>query len=196
MLAAMALAAAQFPVRHEHFRKYCEGTLTVDEKGVTFAGGRGHAWTWPLVEIQQLTVSPESVTVLTYEDRKFKLGDRRFVFTGKAPASELAAMLREAMGPKLVAAVAEPDEGSWSIPAKHLQAGSQGVLWFGEKTVVYASKAPGESRTWRLADIRTISSADPYELTVVTMEKTFHFQLKEALEEKKYESVWMAVAFR
>ena len=30
--------AQQFPVRHQHLRKYCEGTLTVDEKGITFEG--------------------------------------------------------------------------------------------------------------------------------------------------------------
>jgi len=37
------VAAAQFTVRHEHFRKGCEGVMTIDEDGVSFAGPKDHA---------------------------------------------------------------------------------------------------------------------------------------------------------
>ena len=50
--------AQQFPVRHDHLRKFCAGTLTVDENGIRFNGPKGHAWNWPYAEIQQLTLYP------------------------------------------------------------------------------------------------------------------------------------------
>lgn len=189
-----ALSAAQFPVRHQHFRKSCDGAMTIDERGVSFAGPREHAWTWPFQEIQQLKISPEGVAVLTYEDSKLKItGDRRFVFTGKIPAESLYPFLRDHMDQRLVAAIAREIPGSWSIPAKHLHPASQGAVAFGPDTIVYATKSPGESRTWRVSDIDTISSSGPFELTVTTLEKTFHFQLKHPLPESRYDELWMTL---
>ena len=54
--AAASLWAQQFPVHHLHLRKFCPGTLTVDETGIRFSGPKGHAWSWPYGEIQQLTL--------------------------------------------------------------------------------------------------------------------------------------------
>ena len=48
ILAGAASARQQFPVRHEHLRKGCEGTLTVDDHGHPFHGPKKHAWTWSL----------------------------------------------------------------------------------------------------------------------------------------------------
>jgi hypothetical protein len=175
---AAALSAAQFPVRHEHLRQSCAGVMTIDERGVSFAGPREHNWTWPFQDLRQLKISPEGVTVLTYD------GPRR-VFTGKVPAAELYPMLRDQMDQRLVAALAEEVPGAWSIPVGH------GTIAFGADAIVYSTKTPGESRTWRYSDIDTISSAGPFELTVTTLEKTFHFQLKQPLAERRYDELWM-----
>src|ERR1035441_8480109 len=60
--------AQQFPVHHEHLRKFCAGTLTVDEHGIRFSGPKGHAWSWPYGEIQQLTLRAGSIHILSYKD--------------------------------------------------------------------------------------------------------------------------------
>ncbi len=189
-----ALSAAQFPVRHEHLRKGCAGSMTIDASGVSFAGSRGHAWKWPFQEIQQLKISPEAVTVLTYEDTKLKLaGSRRFVFTGAVPAAELYPLLRDRMDQRLVAAIAVDPGAAWSVPVKLLGPGSQGAVAFGADSVVYSTTAPGSSRTWRYTDIDSISSAGAFDLSVTTLEGTFHFQLKQPLAEGRYDELWMQV---
>jgi len=192
--ALSALSAAQFPVRHEHLRKGCEGEMTIDASGVSFAGPRGHAWTWPFQEIQQLKISPEAVTVLTYEDTKLKLaGSRRFVFTGAVPAAALYPLLRERMDQRLVAAIAVDPGAEWSVPVKLVGPGSQGAVAFGADTVVYSTTAPGGSRTWRYSDIESVSTAGPFDLSVTTMEGVFRFQLKRAMAESRYDELWMQV---
>jgi len=79
ILAGAAMAsAAQFPVRHEHWN----GVLTVDEKGVSFRGPK-HVWSWAYRDIRQLTLAPDMVSVMTYEDAKLPLGaGREYRFTG------------------------------------------------------------------------------------------------------------------
>jgi hypothetical protein len=197
ILAGMAaLSAAQFPVRHEHLRRGCAGTMTIDQRGVAFAGPRGHAWTWPFQEIRQLTVSPEAVTVLAYDDTRLKLGPgRRYVFTGAVPAAALYPLLREHMDQRLVAAVAVDASapGAWSVPVKLVGPGSQGTVAFGPQLVVYSTKAPGGSRTWRYTDIDALASGGPFDLSVTTLEGTFHFQLKQPLAEARYDELWMDV---
>ena len=117
--------------------------------------------------------------------------DRRFIFTGATPATQIVAQLREPMGGKLVAAIAEPEPGGWMIAARELRPESQGSLAIGARSIVYSTAAPAESRTWRFADIQTISSAGAFELTITTLERTFHFQLKEPLSESRYDTLWM-----
>ncbi len=58
LMLAIQLGAAQFPMRHEHLRKFCDGTMTVDETGIRFVGPKGHVWNWPYADIQQLTLLP------------------------------------------------------------------------------------------------------------------------------------------
>src|SRR6266511_4641725 len=61
------------------------GTLTITESGVSFeehykdgkAPKHPHSWNWKYEDIQQLTVSPKSLKVLTYKDNKWKLGADR-----------------------------------------------------------------------------------------------------------------------
>ena len=50
LAAAPALLAQQAPleykVRHDHWRKGCDGVLAVTSEGVTFRGAKKHAWSW------------------------------------------------------------------------------------------------------------------------------------------------------
>jgi len=207
ILAGAAMAsAAQFPVRHEHWQDHCSGILTVDDKGVSFAGPKKHAWIWKYRDIQQLTLSPDRVSVLTYKDNKLLLGaDRSYRFTGKVPAAELYALLKDRLDQRLVAAM-EQDATlpAWAFPVKHLGriTGSEGTLIFDSDAVIYSTPAKDDSRTWRYSDIDNISSSGPFQLTVTTFErdkytfgdrKGFNFQLKERLTEATYNEIWLQI---
>ena len=197
ILAALWGQCEQFPMRHEHLRKGCAGTLTVDAQGVRFTGAQKHAWAWNFQDIQQLTLSPGSIRILTYKDSKLRLGaDREYHFTGKVPAQALYALLRDRMDQRLVAAVPRASGlPGFSVPVKHLGRimGSEGELSFGADTIAYSTPATDASRTWRYTDIDTISSSGPFQLTLTTLEKAFNFQLKQPITEARYNELWLQI---
>jgi hypothetical protein len=59
--------------------------------------------------------------------------------------------------------------------------------------VAYRTLTRDQSRTWRYTDIRTLSSADAFELTIATREKDFHFQLKQPIDEARYNQLWLRI---
>src|SRR5262245_33931248 len=81
-LAAAEPVAVRF--RHQHWRRGTVGVLRVAEEAIVFeeAGKhKDHSREWRFDEIQQLTLSPNRLRILTYEDRSWQLGrDREFVF--------------------------------------------------------------------------------------------------------------------
>ena len=198
ILVGAALAqAAQFTVRHKHLNGGCAGAMTVDENGVSFLGAKKHAWTWKHQDIQELTLAPGSIHILTYKDSKIRLGaDRGYEFTGKIPAGELYPLLRERMDRRFVAALGEASgPAGWSVPVKHLRpiTGSEGTLAFGAEAIVYSTPAKEESRTWRYADIESIGSSGPFQFTITTLEKGFNFQLKQPITEARYNELWLQI---
>ena len=195
---ASALFAQQFPVRHQHLRKFCAGTLSVDESGIRFAGPKGHAWSWPYGDIQQLTLSAGSIHILSYKDRSnWKLGkDMAYTFTGKFPIESLERQWSAQLDQRFVAAVAAGQDSGLSgreFPVKllGLTKGTQGTLIFGADAVVYDT--PHAPRTWRYSDIQFISSANPFQLSITTLEKQFQFQLKQAITESTYNQLWLEI---
>ena len=194
---AVWASAAQFTVRHEHLRGGCTGTMTVDENGVRFTGAKKHAWSWTYEDIQQLRLAPDSIYILTYKDSRLRLGeDRGYNFTGKIPAEELYALLKERMDQRFVAAVGEAiGPPTFSVPVKHLRpiVGSEGILEFGAEAIVYSTPAKTESRTWRYSDIESIASSGPFQLSITTLEKGFNFQLKQPITEARYNDLWLQI---
>jgi len=197
--AAGIVTRSQFTVRHEHLNGGCSGILTVKQDEVSFAGPKGHAWTWKLEDIQELHLSPGSVHILTYRDRRLRLGaDEGYKFTGAIPAGELYSILRDRMDQRLVAEIGDAgaqSEAALRLPVKLLGriAGSEGTLSFGADSVVYTSSGKEQSRTWRYSDIDGISSSDRFQLTVTTLEKSFHFQLKQPISEARYNELWLQI---
>jgi hypothetical protein len=171
--------------------------MTVDENGVRFTGAKKHAWSWKYEDIQQLRLAPESIHILTYQDSKLRLGkDREYNFTGKIPAEELYPLLKDRMDQRFVAAVGQANGlPTWSLPAKHLRpiVGSEGTLSFTADAIVYSTPARAESRTWRYSDIESVSSSDPFQLTITTLEKGFNFQLKQPITEARYNDLWLQI---
>lgn len=205
MLAAAWASAAVFPVRHDHFYKGCDGVMTVTGTGIRFEGEKEHAWVWKYQDIEQLYLEPNQIRILTYEDSKLRLGaDREYRFTGELPAASLYELWKTRLDQRFVAALPRPAGQGFSIPAKHLRrvSGSEGTLRFGDDALVYATDAPGESRTWRYTDIDSISSSGPFQLTITTFEragshygdrKGFNFQLKQPISEVAYNRIWLRI---
>jgi len=193
---AASLWAQQFPVHHEHLRKFCVGTLTVDANGIRFNGPKGHAWIWPYAEIQQLTLHPGSIHILSYKDSSnWKLGkDVSYTFTGEFPTEDLERQWSATLDQRFVAAVGqESGLSGLKLPVKELglTKGTQGTLTFGGSAVVYDTAR--DPRTWRYNDIQFISSANPFQLTIMTLEKQFRFQLKQAITESAYNQLWLEI---
>ena len=195
--AASSLWAQQFAVHHQHLRKFCAGTLTVDNSGIRFSGPKGHAWNWPYGEIQQLTLRAGSIHILSYKDRSnWKLGkDVAYAFTGKFPIELLERRWSAQLDQRFVAAVVGQASGlsSLKLPVKQLglTRGTQGTLTFAADAVVYDT--PNDPRTWRYSDIQFISSANPFQLSLTTLEKQFYFQLKQAITESTYNQLWLEI---
>jgi hypothetical protein len=202
--AALWAADVRFDVRHEHLRKGCAGAIVVNDDGVTFTGAKKHVWRWKYADIQQLVLAPGRITVLTYRDNRWKLGaDREYEFKGEVPR-ELYALWSAKLDQRFVAGIADSSPGGWTLPVKHLGRvrGSEGVLRFAADRVVYETAAKRDSRTWRYQDIAAISSSGPFQLTITSYErakshygdrKGFNFQLKAALEEARYNQLWLDI---
>ena len=208
LTAAWALWGAdiEFEARHDHLRKHCTGKVTVTDRGISFAGEKKHVWSWKYEDIQELRLSPGHIAVLTYRDNKWKLGaDRGYEFEGDVPGG-LYALWSARLDQRFVVEQAEKIEG-WSLPVKHLKriSGSEGTLTFGKDRIVYETAAREDSRTWRYRDIESVSSSGPFQLTVTTYErarshygdrKGFNFQLKRALDEARYNQLWLDIQLK
>ncbi|MCC7498745.1 MAG: hypothetical protein IT160_14280 [Bryobacterales bacterium] len=215
----------RYQVWHGHSRLYSlpphvhkagdAGTLTIDDAGVSFRQTSKKAKRarhpevlhWGYQDIQQLKIAPKSLTVLTYQDDKWKLGaDRQYDFDLVAgPTFEDAyRVLKLRLDQRFVAVIADaaPRALLWEIPVKHRIrfGGDQGVLQVGAGEIVYRSARSKESRTWRYEDIDNISTSGPFQLTITTFErakldygsrKEFNFELKERLGESRYNDLWL-----
>ena len=208
--------AAEYAARHDHAHGGCAGRLTIDEQGLSYREDTAkkrkhpHQWTWSYQDIQQLQLASGRVRVLTYQDNSWKFGaDRAFTFYPRdgADFATSYALLKDRLDQRFVAELADAGvHPAWEIPVKHLGriSGSQGVLAIGEDRIVYQTGGQREARTWRLRDIDNISTSGPFDLTLTTFERAksnygnrrdFRFQLKEPLDERKYNELWTKIQF-
>ena len=206
LIAAASLAAAQdytFEARRRHGRKGSEGSLTFDATAVRWkeAGKkRDHSGEWRYQDIQRLTLSPERIEIITYDDNPRLLGrDQRYEFDHlpEGMAVKLYPWLRERLDQRFLAHLADPNiRPQLEIAAKllHVMRGSNGKLLIADDEIVFDGSPDGESRTWRISDISFISQDSPLELTLTTVEGESRFQLKQALPEARYQALWRRVA--
>ena len=203
LIAALPLFGQDFAAKHQHAKGFCQGAVKITPDGISYssvntelkAGTKAktpHNWTWKYQDIQQLEISPQSLRVLTYEDRET-------TFTGDFARAYLR--LRDRMDRRLVACLADEQvQPLWTLSVKRLGRinGSQGQLIISGDRIVYKTEAKDASRTWRYSDIESLSSPDPHHLSVTTFEKskprlgsnrTFKFQLSEPLKEEQYQNL-------
>jgi hypothetical protein len=207
---AAAMAAAQplhYTVRHQHFRGGEEGTLRVTEDSIVFEEHGKHAdhsREWKYTDIRQLSLSAAELRILTYESRTWQLGlDREYIFDRlpEDAASRLDPLFARVLDQRFVAQLADTGvRPLWQIEAR--RRGSQGILIIGEDRIVYQTGARSESRTWRYADIDSIGTGGLFDFSITTLERTgwrhagpteFHFELKQALREDRYNDLWRRI---
>lgn len=222
--AAFGQEPLRYEVWHGHSRLYSMpphikktgnmGTLTISETGISFEESykdgkkpkHPHAWQWKFDEIQQLTIFPKQLKVLTYKDTWWKAGtDREYEFdlVSDGTPGGAYAFLKGRLDQRLIAGVeSAPVTVLWEIPAKHLTrfGGDHGTLQVGDTEIVYKSGSKDDSRVWRYEDIDNISSSGPFQLSITTFErakmqygseKGFNFQLKSKLSEARFNDLWL-----
>jgi hypothetical protein len=209
----------QYDVWHVHSRSArvshprAPGKLTLTNTDVSFqeqykgkTPKHPHAWHWDYQDIEQLKVDPKALTVLTYKSNKWKLGADQvydFELASEQSFEEAADFLKHRLDQRFVVVVTDALPSLlWEIPTKHrvLFGGDEGVLQVGSSEIVYKSAKKGESRTWRYEDIDNIASNGPFDLTITTFErarldygsrKQFNFELKQRLDEARYNDLWL-----
>jgi hypothetical protein len=213
--APAAQSSLRYHVRHKHWLGSGAGVLQIDERAISYqelgkkkgeASEQLHHAMWNYDEIQQLYVSTKRLIILTYKDRKWLLGaDEKYEFglSDGQSFEPVYALLKDKLDRRLVAAIVDPDPGAlwWEVPAKLLGRiqGSEGVLEAGAGRIIYKTQQVDQSRTWRYEDIENVSSTDPYHLTITAYERAvmhfgsmrdFNFQLKQPLDEVRFEMIW------
>ena len=191
LIAPLAAQNFEFPARHHDLPRNHTGTLRLTPEGITFDKPKlDIAW----LDIQEFELTDDhQIRVTTYQDRRLLLGkDQSYLFTltGKPDALPVYTALKDKLGPRLTAHLADTaGTPQWSLPAKHVKAiqGSEGILHVFETKLVYESKRPAQSRTWRIAGLPNISTAHPYHFSIGAEE----FQLKQPLDPARYEALWL-----
>jgi hypothetical protein len=117
-----------------------------------------------------------------------------YTFSGEFPTEDLERQWSATLDQRFVDGVGQasgPSGLKFQVKQLALTKGTEGTLTFGGSAVVYDTAR--DPRTWRYSDIQFISSANPFQLTITTLEKQFRFQLKQAITESAYNQLWLEI---
>jgi hypothetical protein len=166
------------------------GTLKIDSAGIEFQPSKGTKYRWPYVEIKTFDLSSKTLILQGYQNKSLQRpGEKSFRFnlTNPVPPTVAAELARQVAKPTRNG---DPDpklESSASIPARHHRnfGGSNGTLRFSEGGIDYVTTAR-DARSWRWADLETLSNPDPYHLFVFGYHDTYTFDLKQPLSQAQF----------
>jgi hypothetical protein len=167
-----------------------KGDLLVGANGIEFRSGKGQTLKLSYLEMQTFHLSPHSLVIETYQNRKKHMPGverLRFEMSESVSPQVAADLAREVQRPSQNA-VPDPTAQGIVIAAHHrsLAGGTNGILRFRDGGIDYVTDAPGDSRSWRWADLQTLSSPDPYHLLAFGYRDTYSFDLKELLPQSLY----------
>ena len=167
-----------------------KGDLLVGANGIEFRSGKGQTLKLSYLEMQTFHLSPHSLVIETYQNRKKHMPGverLRFEMTESVSPQVAADLAKEVQRPSQNA-VPNPAARGIVIPAHHrsLAGGTNGILRFRDGGIDYVTNAPDDSRSWRWADLQTLSSPDPYHLLAFGYRDTYSFDLKELLPQSLY----------
>lgn len=170
---------------HKSFGKE-SGEIVIESGGIRFQPSKGSASNWSLLDIQTFSLFPHKLVIETYKNRGHHLpGTQRFHF-------ELTQEVPPAVAEELARGVGRPSQNGVpnpallslaEIPVHHRRhaGGTNGILRFREDGVDYVTNSPGDSRSWRWADLQILSDLTPYMLSVSGYRETYTFDLKKPL---------------
>ena len=180
----------QAPAKLQHVVGREKGDLTIGAGGIEFRTEKGRTMKLPYLEVQSFLLSPHSLTIETYQNRKRHLpGVERYGFElAKAVPPEVAAELSKEVRRPSQNAVPDPAAQGIVIPAHHrtVRGGTNGTLRIRDGGIDYVTDVAGDSRSWRWADLQTLSDPDPYHLFVFGYRDTYTFDLKEPLSQSLF----------
>ena len=192
----------EYRVKHDHTLGSCQGKLIVSDQEIRYEASDGkHSQTWSYIDIQRLdVVSPTQIILKTFKSSSWKkLGkDETFEFSlveGQLTAANQE-FLRSKLSRPIVARLTEPKEttsAAFPVRHRHRLGGCEGSLQIEEDRLVYSSDRSSDNRAWKLSEIETIGSPDPYHFRVSTYIETFTFDLKSPLDPKIYDSLWKKI---
>jgi hypothetical protein len=162
-----------------------KGNLKIGEQGIEFRSQKGRTDKWPFIEVQTFRLSPNALTIETYQNRHHHLpGMRRYRFDlDQAVPPTLAGELSILILRPSQNAVPDPASPAIAFPAHHrtFTGGTNGTLRLSDNGIEYVTTARGDSRNWRWDDLQTLSDPDPFQLLVFGYRDTYSFDLKEPL---------------
>jgi hypothetical protein len=202
-LTAVCLAEPfDFRVKHDHTLGSCGGKLIAGDREIRYEATDGkHSHTWAFIDIQKLDVaSPTRLVLKTFQSQSWKKleSDKVFEFSllDAKLGPEQQEFLRERLKRPMVARLAEKSDqesGILLVRHRHRLGGCEGQLSVEEQRLTYLTDHATDNRVWKLSEIETIGSPDPYHLRVTTYIETFIFDLKTPLDPNIYESLWKKV---
>ena len=177
------------PATLHHFAGKDKGDLSINANGIEFKQQKAEPMKIPYVEVQTFQLEQHSLTIKTYRNRKMGLGvtQYRFDLVQVVPPSVAAELASQVRKPSQNS-IPDPDSQAVTVAAHHrtVRGGTNGVLRFHEGGIDYVSSASGDSRSWRWADLQTVSAPDPYHLLVFGYRDNYTFDLKEILPQSLY----------
>jgi hypothetical protein len=198
--------ADTFQVVHDHFWRSCKGSLVFGDNAVQYISDKKeHSRTWKYEDIQQLAIAPGRISVLTYDARKIEFGaDQAFnfkVISGVLSDQFRMEIARKLARPIVSGIVPAKIDSRFSIPARHrlFLNDSQGLLEFGEESIVYRSGEPGDTRIWSYEELLSVGSTGPFQLRIGALQKTggeygeeknYVFDLKRQMTSEEYDFIW------
>ncbi len=180
----------QSPAKLHHVVGSEKGDLVIDADGIEFRSAKGQRMKLPYLEVQTFLLSSHSLAIESYQNRKKHLpGVERYRFDlSENVPPELAAELARKIQRPSQNAVPDPEAQGIVIPAHHRThtGGTNGTLRIRDGGIDYVTNVPGDSRSWRWADLQTLSDPDPYHLFVFGYRDTYTFDLKEPLSQSLF----------
>ncbi|MEQ1472264.1 MAG: hypothetical protein ABLQ96_00510 [Candidatus Acidiferrum sp.] len=162
------------------------GEIVIRGTGVEFRPDKGPPLTWSFLDIQTFAISERRLEIETYQNRSHHVPGMqryRFALTQDIPSPVAAELARYVERPSQNAVLDPTLTGTENIPAHHRTrtGGTNGALRFGDSGIEYVTSSPGDSRSWRWADLETLSNPAPYTLFVFGYRDTYTFDLKKPL---------------
>jgi hypothetical protein len=170
-----------------------KGDLSIGADGVAFQTTAGKTERWDFLDIQTFRLSTHGLALETYQNRKRHVpGVARYKFDldQAIPPSVAAELTMEVQRPSQNA-VPYPSSVSTVIAAHHrtLIGGTNGVLRLGDDGIDYVTGSVADCRSWRWADLQTVSNPDPWHLFVIGYRDTYEFDLKEEISRKLFNHI-------